>query len=186
MDFDRLFALKLPTQEEFDRIEEGILNMAASTAKHYTWEEKIDNLAKLAKAAGSYINSRDELGSDYNNEAMFNLREAYEEFCQWRHDEPYVVDEIKELLVKESNIIHLKGKPEEEENPTGPFSRERQIEWQEKHRAEAEESLADLLTAILNRLDILESHFTPAGLDILSETPLQRLVARLRMQTGRR
>src|SRR6266567_1290172 len=158
MDFDRLFALKLPTQEEFDRIEEGILNMAASTAKHYTWEEKIDNLAKLAKAAGSYINSRDELGSDYNNEAMFNLREAYEEFCQWRHDEPYVVDEIKELLVKESNITHLKGKPE------------------------VEESLADLLTAILNRLDILESHFTPAGLDILSETLERRLVARLRRQ----
>ncbi len=158
MDFDRLFALKLPTQEEFDRIEEGILNMAASTAKHYTWEEKIDNLAKLAKAAGSYINSRDELGSDYNNEAMFNLREAYEEFCQWRHEEPYVVDEIKELLVKENNITHLKGKPE------------------------AEESLADLLTAILNRLDILESHFTPAGLDILSETLERRLVARLRRQ----
>src|SRR6266571_9205261 len=132
MDFDRLFALKLPTQEEFDRIEEGILNMAASTAKHYTWEEKIDNLAKLAKAAGSYINSRDELGSDYNNEAMFNLREAYEEFCQWRHDEPYVVDEIKELLVK--------GKPEVEVEEQGPFSREKQIEWQEKHSAEAEES----------------------------------------------
>src|SRR6266567_1776201 len=132
MDFDRLFALKLPTQEEFDRIEEGILNMAASTAKHYTWEEKIDNLAKLAKAAGSYINSRDELGSDYNNEAMFNLRETYEEFCRWRHEEPYVVDEIKELLVK--------GKPEVEVEEQGPFSREKQIEWQEKHRAEAEES----------------------------------------------
>ena len=52
--------------------------------------------------------------------------------------------------------------------------------------AEQEENLADLLTAILNRLDILESHFTPAGLDILSETLERRLVARLRMQTGRR
>ena len=52
--------------------------------------------------------------------------------------------------------------------------------------AEKEENLADLLTAILNRLDILESHFTPAGLDILSETLERRLVARLRLQTGRR
>ena len=58
----------------------------------------------------------------------------------------------------QSNITHLKGKPE------------------------AEESLADLLTAILNRLDILESHFTPPGLDILSETLERRLVARLRRQ----
>ena len=69
-----------------------------SETKHYTWEEKIDSLAKLAKAAGRYINSRDEMGTDYNEEAIFNLREAYEEFCQWRHDEPYVVDEIKALL----------------------------------------------------------------------------------------
>ncbi len=68
------------------------------------------------------------------------------------HDE-----DIPEPLTR-SNITRLKGKPE------------------------AEESLADLLTAILNRLDILESHFTPAGLDILSETLERRLVARLRRQ----
>lgn len=67
--------------------------------KHYTWEEKIDSLVKLAKAAGRYINSRDEQGTDYNIEAMFSLRDAYEEFCEWRHDEPYVVDEIKMLLI---------------------------------------------------------------------------------------
>src|SRR6266700_3461111 len=128
MDFDRLHALKLPTQEEFDRIEEGILNMAASTAKPYTWEEKIDNLAKLAKAAGRYINSRDELGSDYNNEAMFNLREAYEEFCQWRHEEPYVVDEIKALL-SQYEVSPLTGQVirSVEESLAPPFSREKQI-----------------------------------------------------------
>ncbi len=91
-------------------------------------------------------------------------------------------DDIAEP-VKQSNITHLKGKPaESEESQAFPFSREKQIEWQEKHRAEAEESLADLLTAILNRLDILESHFTPAGLDILSETLERRLVTRLRRQ----
>ncbi len=70
------------------------------------------------------------------------------------------VDEELDEQPKDATIHHLKGKPE------------------------AEESLADLLTAILNRLDILESHFTPAGLDILSETLERRLVARLRMQTG--
>ena len=75
------------------------------------------------------------------------------------HPDP--IEEREEQL-KESNITLLKGKPE------------------------AEESLTDLLTAILNRLDILESHFTPAGLDILSETLERRLVARLRLQTGRR
>ncbi len=90
--------------------------------------------------------------------------------------------EEREEQPKENNITHLKGKPEVEAEEQGPFSREKQIEWQEKHRAEQEESLADLLTAILNRLDILESHFTPAGLDILSETPERRLVARLRRQ----
>ncbi len=66
-------------------------------------------------------------------------------------------DDVPEPVIH-SNITHLKGKPE------------------------AEESLADLLTAMLNRLDILESHFTPAGLDILSETLERRLVARLRRQ----
>jgi hypothetical protein len=63
-----------------------------------SWEEKIENLVKLAKAAGRYINSRDELGTDYNNEAMFNLRDTYDEFCEWRHDEPYIVDEIKQKI----------------------------------------------------------------------------------------
>ncbi len=75
------------------------------------------------------------------------------------HPDP--IEEIEEQP-EAGNITHLKGKPE------------------------AEESLVDMLTAILNRLDILESHFTPAGLDILSETLERRLVARLRLQTGRR
>ena len=66
--------------------------------------------------------------------------------------------EDEDVAEPQSNITHLKGKPE------------------------AEESLVDMLTAILNRLDILESHFTPAGLDILSETLERRLVARLRRQ----
>ena len=91
---------------------------------------------------------------------------------------PEEFDRIKEGIL----ALAPKGKPEVEESLTPPFSREKQIEWQEKHRAEKEENLADLLTAILNRLDILESHFTPPGLDILSETLERRLVARLRRQ----
>jgi hypothetical protein len=26
------------------------------------------------------------------------MEDVDDEFCEWRHDEPYVVDEIKELL----------------------------------------------------------------------------------------
>ena len=67
--------------------------------KHYTWEEKIDSLVKLAKVVGSYIEaSREDPGSDGYKELRRKLLEAYDEFCEWRHDEPYVVDEIKELL----------------------------------------------------------------------------------------
>lgn len=66
-----------------------------------TWEEKIESLAKLAKAAGRYTNNETERGTDYAEEARRGLLEAYEEFCGWRHDEPYVVDEIKALLARE-------------------------------------------------------------------------------------
>jgi hypothetical protein len=88
--------------------------------KHYTWEEKIESLVKLAKAAGRYVNSRE--GTDYNEEAMFNLREAYDEFCQWRHDEPYVVDEIKALLGRKEYTDELTGVKlvVEKDNPDYP------------------------------------------------------------------
>jgi len=93
-----------------------------NTAPGYTWEEKIDNLVKLAKAAGRYLNSRDEQGTDYNEEAMFNLREAYDEFCEWRHDEPYVVDEIWALLGRKEYIDESTGVKliVEEDNPGFP------------------------------------------------------------------
>ncbi len=64
--------------------------------KEYTWEEKIESLVTLAKAVGRYTNT--EPGTDGYREAGRQLEEAYEDFCQWRHDEPYVVDEIKALL----------------------------------------------------------------------------------------
>lgn len=63
-----------------------------------TWEEKIEILVKLAKAVGRYTNA--EPGTDYHNDARRGLFDAYEEFCQWRHDEPYVIGEIKALMRK--------------------------------------------------------------------------------------
>jgi hypothetical protein len=74
--------------------------------KRYTWEEKIESLVKLAKAAGRYINSEEtdllspSTRSDYFHDAQRKFREAYYEFCDWRHDEPYVVDEIKAMLAQ--------------------------------------------------------------------------------------
>lgn len=63
-----------------------------------TWEEKIESLVKLAKTVGRYTNA--EPGTDYHNDARRSLLDAYEVFCQWRHDEPYVVDDIKTLMSK--------------------------------------------------------------------------------------
>ncbi len=67
--------------------------------KHYTWDEKIDSLVKLAKATGTYLDVViEEPGSDGHIEARRHLFDAYDEFCEWRHGEPYVVDEIKALM----------------------------------------------------------------------------------------
>jgi hypothetical protein len=102
MDLHEIHTMPGTTQEELKRLQEGILAMAEP--KHYTWEEKIESLVKLAKAAGRYVNA--EPGTDYCAEAYEKLKETYEQFCQWRHDEPYVVDEIKTLL-GESHERHL-------------------------------------------------------------------------------
>jgi hypothetical protein len=65
-----------------------------------TWEEKIDSLVKLAKAAGAFLNS--EPRTEYRAEMHRKMDDAYIEFCEWRHEEPYVVDEIKQLLESKS------------------------------------------------------------------------------------
>ena len=69
-----------------------------SAGKKYTWEEKIDSLVTLAKAVGRYTNA--EIGTDYYRDARLKLFYAYDDFCQWRHEEPYVVDEIKALGIE--------------------------------------------------------------------------------------
>jgi hypothetical protein len=70
------------------------------TEQKMTWEQKVESLIKLAKATGRFINaSPGEPGTDdYRNDARKSLLAAYDEFCEWRHDDPYVVDEIKALL----------------------------------------------------------------------------------------
>ncbi len=61
-----------------------------------TWEEKIESLVKLAKAVGRFTNT--DRGTEGYKVTREHLFRAYDEFCEWRHDEPYVVDEIKALL----------------------------------------------------------------------------------------
>ena len=67
-----------------------------------TWEEKIDSLAKLAKAAGRFLNT--DQGTAGYQEARGHLLAVYVEFCEWRHEEPYVVDEIKALLAEKEPV----------------------------------------------------------------------------------
>ena len=72
-----------------------------SKRKRYTWEEKIDNLVTIAKVMGTYLEVEiEDPGTDGHRETRRKAMEAYEEFCQWRHDEPYVVDEIRALLAQ--------------------------------------------------------------------------------------
>lgn len=61
-----------------------------------TWEEKIESLVKLAKAAGRFLDA--ERGTEGYQVTREHLMSAYDEFCDWRHEEPYVVDEIKALV----------------------------------------------------------------------------------------
>lgn len=85
------------SEQEIESIKERIMAMA----KTYTWEEKIESLVTLAKAAGDYINlpPNGEPGEiAHYNETRSKLREAYDAFCEWRHDEPYAIDEIKAAL----------------------------------------------------------------------------------------
>lgn len=90
------------------KLVQGCLELAGDgasgeTATDYTWEEKIECLVRLAKATGRYLNV--EAGTDYYNDARQKLSDTYEWFCEWRHDEPYVVDEIKALLQSTSNGV---------------------------------------------------------------------------------
>lgn len=69
---------------------------SGETESGYTWEEKIETLVKLAKAVGRFTNT--DRGTEGYKITREHLIRAYDEFCEWRHDEPYLVDEIKELL----------------------------------------------------------------------------------------
>ncbi len=68
-----------------------------------TWEEKIESLLKLAKRVDTFFSTHS--GQDCLDRCpgLFLTRLASDEVDAWRHDEPYVVDEIKALLVKEQS-----------------------------------------------------------------------------------
>ena len=72
------------------------LRVTVSEEKHYTWEEKIESLVNLAKAVGRFTNT--DRGTEGYKVTREHLVRAYDEFCEWRHDEPYVGDEIKRIL----------------------------------------------------------------------------------------
>jgi hypothetical protein len=74
-----------------------------------TWEEKIESLVKLAKVAGCFLNA--EPGTAYSKDAHQSLHDAYKEFCDWRHDEPYVVDEINQVIKNAPNPGGVADKP---------------------------------------------------------------------------
>jgi hypothetical protein len=58
------------------------------------WKKKIKDLFRLLHAVGSFTNSGDEGEQPYREE----LFAAYDAICQWRHDKPYLDDEIEALL----------------------------------------------------------------------------------------
>jgi hypothetical protein len=69
-----------------------------STEGRYTWEQKIESLVTLAKAAGRFLNT--DQGTEGHKATRGHLLAVYAAFCEWRHDEPYAVDEIKALLAR--------------------------------------------------------------------------------------
>lgn len=104
MDLATLLHLPGITQEQLALLNEGIMALAKDgDTVSRTWEQKIESLVTLAKATGRYLDAEEGMispstGNDYYNDARRNVLDAYAEFCEWRHDEPYVVDEIKALL----------------------------------------------------------------------------------------
>ena len=71
------------------------------------WEQKIDALVRIAKEVDVYLDAEIQAPrSDYTHDVRMRLIEMCEEFCQWRHDEPYVVDEIKGLLDQQRELLH--------------------------------------------------------------------------------
>ncbi len=62
------------------------------------WEEKIESLMKLAKRVDTFFSTRSGAESLDKIPGLFLVRLASDDVGVWWHDEPYVVDEIKELL----------------------------------------------------------------------------------------
>lgn len=82
---------------------EQAVRMVQKESTVMTWEEKIESLVNLAKATGRFLNTETEPETDYSQDAHKRLHDAYKEFCDWRHDEPFVVDEIKQAIKNAPN-----------------------------------------------------------------------------------
>ena len=64
--------------------------------KKRTWQEKLESLVTLAKSVGTYTNT--DVGTEGRTTARCALYDAYADFCEWRHEEPYVADEIQQEI----------------------------------------------------------------------------------------
>jgi len=89
-----------PLAEEPSKNEEKIDSTQGQPYSDYKdtapeeWKKKIKDLFRLLHAVGSFTNSGDEGEQPYREE----LFAAYDAICQWRHDKPYLDDEIDSLL----------------------------------------------------------------------------------------
>jgi len=66
--------------------------------------DKLDSLVHLAKTVGKYVNS--EAGGDERKVMWEQLNYEYEDFCEWRHEEPFREHSMSEIL--ESIISEIK------------------------------------------------------------------------------
>jgi hypothetical protein len=66
--------------------------------RHYTWEEKIESLVKLAKRVDTFFSSREGENSLNKIPDLFLVRLASDDVGTWWHDEPSLIDEIKALI----------------------------------------------------------------------------------------
>jgi hypothetical protein len=51
--------------------------------------EKWENLVRLAKAAGRMFDGNEPGDEQWQKEVREKIRKEYDDFCDWRHEEPY-------------------------------------------------------------------------------------------------
>lgn len=81
---------------------------------HKVLGEHLDDLVHLAKTVGRYVNS--EKGTVERQTLWEQLNYEYEDFCEWRHEEPYRNISMSELIKqqKEELLDTLSHSPKKE------------------------------------------------------------------------